>query len=123
METLSEFLGVSLAPDAPAPDRLEDIADAKAFGNAVLQSREFRLYILSGLALGDLPGFTSVLLFLLGHAVGKPVERVEVKDTTTPPEELTAEQLEERSMRLAEMARYMRRAEEFDEPVATDSVH
>lgn len=123
METLSEFLGVSIAPDAAAPERLEDITDAKAFGIAVMQSLEFRRYILIGLQIGTLPGFSSVLLFLLGHAAGKPVERVEVKDVTTPPEELTADQLEERSMRLAEMARYLRRAEDFDEPEATDAVH
>ena len=121
METLADYLGAPLI--GPPKENLEEISDVKAFGLAVMNSLEFRRYILTGLTLGNLPGFSSVLLFLLAHAVGKPVERVEVKDTTVPPEQLTAEELEARSMRLAEMAKFMRRAEQFDEPIETDSVH
>lgn len=64
MQSLAEFLGLdSPAPgrEEPSAARLEDIADPKAFALAVLNSREFRQYIVSGLALGNLPGFTSIL--------------------------------------------------------------
>lgn len=123
VQTLAESLGVDVVPPGDAIVSPLDITDAKAFSLAVVSSIEFRRYIMVGLALGTLPGFTSILGRLLDHAWGKPVERVEVKDTTVPVESLTADQLEERAMRLAEMARFMRRAEEFDEPPATDAVH
>lgn len=75
-ETLAEYLGVDTRGDV-SPNII-DIEDAKAFGQAVLNSPEFRRYILIGLTLGNLPGFTSVLLFLLQHAVGKPPDKLEV---------------------------------------------
>jgi hypothetical protein len=79
MESLADFLGTNL-PDPPFEAHklcLEDITDSKAFALAVLDSREFRQYIVSGLTLGNLPGFASILGKLMDHAWGKPPERVE----------------------------------------------
>lgn len=77
-QTLADLLGVPDAPPAAARfEDLVDVADAKAFGAAILDSREFKQYIVDGLRLGTLPGFAGVLRFFLEHALGKPVERVE----------------------------------------------
>lgn len=50
-QTLADLLGAS-----ELPARLEDVAgDAKAFCEAVLNSAEFRQYVVSGLLLGSIP--------------------------------------------------------------------
>ena len=127
-QSLADVLGVpdpalTAEQQAAAPPyefRLEDITDGKSFALAVLNSREFRQYIIHGLTLGDLPGFAGILSKLMDHGWGKVVDQVEVKDTTTRPEDMTAEQLEARALRLAEMARSIRLAP-MDTP--TESVH
>lgn len=55
MQTLADYLGTSPASQEPAGQRLEDITDTKAFAEAVLNSFEFRQYIVHGLTLGSLP--------------------------------------------------------------------
>lgn len=79
MESLADFLGVPAAAGAPAPasggPRLEDITDSKAFALAVLDSPEFRSYIVNSLVLGELP--SAVLCRLMDYGWGKPTERVE----------------------------------------------
>jgi len=75
-QSLAEYLG--LVPEAPEEGpRLIDITDPKEFGKAVMESREFRQYIVSGLTLGNLPGFTSILGRLIDHVMGKAPDRVE----------------------------------------------
>jgi CBS domain-containing protein len=122
METLADLLGVgSQEPqEQPAP-RLEDITDSKAFALAVLNSSEFRRYIVNGLILGEIP--SGIVTRLMDHAWGKPIERVEVKDTTNNLEGLTSEQLESRAMRLMEMARSIRLAPMVDDDQPVGSVH
>lgn len=73
MKTLAEYLGT--APSAPETSRLEDITDSKAFALAVLDSYEFRSYIVNSLVLGELP--SAVLCRLMDYGWGKPVDRVE----------------------------------------------
>jgi hypothetical protein len=76
-QTLAEYLGTSQQPaDEPQP-RLEDIAgDAEAFCKAVLNSYEFRQYIVNGLVLGSVPA--AVMLRVMDMAGWqKPPERVE----------------------------------------------
>lgn len=83
MESLADFLGVRGAlagrpeDDEDRAPSLLDITDPQAFAQAVLGSLEFRMYIVNGLCLGNLPGFTTLLGRLMDHAWGKPVERVE----------------------------------------------
>lgn len=102
-------------PETSEP-RLEDITDSKRFALAVLDSSEFRRYIVNGLLLGSLPA--AIICRLMDHGWGKPVERVEVKDTTNAVEDITPEELEDRALRLAEMARSIRLA-----PMPKESVH
>lgn len=77
MQSLAEFLGTT--PEAPASEtqQLEDIAgDAKTFCEAVLNSFEFRQYIVHGLTLGSLP--PAILIRVMDMAGWqKPPERVE----------------------------------------------
>lgn len=116
-QSLADYLGTSpVAPDAAqdAAPRLIDIEDGHAFCLALLGSREFRQFIVNGITLGDLP--TPIMLRIIDHAWGKPVERVEVKDTSDALESLTPEQLESRALRLAEMARSIRLAPMPKEP-------
>ena len=90
--------------------------DGKAFAAALLSSPQFRLYVLNGLAAGDLPG--SVVIRLMDNGWGKPVDRLEVKDTTDPLDDLSAEQLEDRAARLLEVARQLRTNDEANRPMS-----
>lgn len=77
-KSLAELLGlVQPQPDAPPEPNPVDISDADAFCKAVVESRNFRQYIVSGLDLGNLPGFTSILGRVLDRVWGKAPERVE----------------------------------------------
>lgn len=89
----------------------------KQFCQMVLQSREFRDYIVNGIRIGDLPA--PVILRLMDVGWGKPVDRIEVEDVTKPLEQASAEQLEARAMALAKMARKIRASES----VKDESVH
>jgi hypothetical protein len=125
-QSLGEFLG-TIDP------RPEDMRQAEGFDSyadlpptefckRILASREFRQYIMNGIVLGDIaPGILTRIMDAAGWP--KSPDKVEVKDTTVRVEDLTPEQLEERAARLAEMAEFLRRAEQFDEPLSADSVH
>ena len=76
--SLAEALGtVPPRNDEPrnAQPCLEDITDSKQFALAVLNSPEFRRYIVNGITIGDLP--TPIVVRLMDYAWGKPVDRVE----------------------------------------------
>jgi hypothetical protein len=75
-QTLADYLGVSQA-QAVLPACLEDIADdAESFCKAVLNSREFRSYIVNSLVLGSIPA--AVMLRVMDMAGWqKPPDRVE----------------------------------------------
>lgn len=124
--SLAEYLGIPdprkpEEPPFPSPGKLTP----KAFCQAILNSSEFRTYIMTGLVLRDLPPV--ILQRLMDQGWGKPTERIEVKDTTTPLEEKSAEELEARAVQLAEMARRIRAAQgESDldeEPRPVEPVH
>lgn len=121
MKTLADFLGVQTPPPGEEAPRLEDINDPREFAKALINSYEFRRYIVNSLVLGELPSAVLLRVFDLA-GWQKPPDRLEVKDVT-PAEGLTADQLEARAERLTEMARFLRRAEQFDEPLSSDSIH
>lgn len=112
-QSLAEFLGV--LPQVSEPDvdhptakTLLDVADPKVFCQGILNSREFRQYVVSGITLGDIPPV--VLTRIMDHGWGRPVERVEVEDKTERGlEHLTLEELEQRALVLAEAARTIRK--------------
>ena len=118
MESLADFLGVRnpQTPDVEPPkqNRRQLIGD---FCRGVLESEEYRASLLRRIWLGELPPAIEALLYHYAH--GKPVEKVEVRDTTVQIEELSAEQLEQRAMFLVECARQMRLNER--QPLNDDS--
>lgn len=79
MKSLAEHLGV---PD-PRPEEkrgvdfeeLANIEDATKFCQKIVQTREWRQYIMNGVVLGDLPA--AVATRIMDHAWGKPPERIE----------------------------------------------
>lgn len=97
---------INLEPVSACVDAAHVALNGKAFSEAVLHSEEFRLYVIEGLTERNLP--SAVVLRLMDHGWGKPVEHVEVKDVTDSLKDVTVEQLEERAMHLAEMARRIR---------------
>jgi len=129
-QSLADYLGVTdprpedlrakseARPSEPTPAQILDERDPTAFCKKILDSREFRQYIMNGIVLGDIP--PAVMCRVIDHAWGKPVERVEVRDTTNELEAVTPEQLESRALRLAEMARSIRLA---PMPKEKESVH
>ena len=75
MDSLADYLGLNTHASDDGRPRLEDISDAKTFARAVLDSPEFRQYIVSKLTIGDLP--PAIICRLMDYAWGKPAERVE----------------------------------------------
>lgn len=75
MQTLADYFGTSEEPATPGAVRLEDITDSKAFALAILDSKEFRQYIINGLTLGELP--SAIVCRLMDYGWGKPAERIE----------------------------------------------
>lgn len=94
----------------------------KAFSEAVLASDEFKLYIVEGINERNLP--PAILLRLMDHGWGKPVERLEVKDTTVSdldglsPSQLRA-RLNDRIRSLSTLVELI----DDEEPSAEGSVH
>lgn len=130
LQSLAEYLGVvDPAPSSVASsfssttiDVLVDVTDPVKFCQKIVESREFRQYVVNGITLGDIA--PAIMGRILDHAWGKPVERVEVRDTTHRLEDLTAEQLEARAMRLAEMARSVRLAPlSVEDDVGRKTIH
>ena len=113
-ESLAEFLGVEdrvtkTPASSPGPS---DKLTIKDFCKHVLRSKDYREMLLLRVQLGTLPPAIETLLY--HYAEGKPVERVEFKDKTDPLEDFTAEQCQERAMRLLEVARQLRETEESE---------
>jgi hypothetical protein len=89
------------AVDCLSADNVRD------FCRGVLASREYRQSVLDRVVLGTLAPAIETRFY--DYAYGKPVERVEFKDTSDPLDDVTAEQLEERAARLYEAAQQLRR--------------
>lgn len=85
MESLADFLGVAdptNKDEQPAPsESLVEITDPSEFCRRVLNSREFRQYVLNGIVLGDIP--PAVLCRVIDHAWGKPAETVKHEGEVT----------------------------------------
>lgn len=80
MKSLAESLGLDadLKP-LPEPCVMGDPFEGltgKAFALAVLDSPDFRRYIVGGLLAGDLP--PGIIIRLMDHGWGKPPDRVEL---------------------------------------------
>ena len=81
MESLATFLGtLDPRPEDRRPAASDivtslEITDPKEFCRRILESLEFRQYIMNGIVLGDLP--PAILCRVMDHGWGKPAERVE----------------------------------------------
>ena len=118
-QSLADFLGVQdpVTKEAPSePSRPNARLTAKAFCKQILESKDYRDSLVRRIVMDELPPAVEVLLYHYAH--GKPVERVEVKDTTDPLEDFTPEQLEERAARLLEIAQALAKDEDHVEPGA-----
>lgn len=107
---LCEALGIPYnEPDPPSTlGTDEDFLNStgKEFSQKIVNSREYRQSLLRRLMADTLA--PAVECRLLDHALGKPLERVEVEDKTIRLDQYTVEQLEERAMLLATLARRIR---------------
>ena len=76
METLADYLGMIPVPACQAEgyERFEGLS-GRAFAQAILDSQEFRAYIVNALVLGELPA--AVVTRLMDYAWGKPPDRLE----------------------------------------------
>lgn len=84
VQTLAEYLGTT----QPAPEQIDaalliNISDPKEFADAVLNSLEFRKYIVNGLLLGELT--SAIVIRLMDYAWGKPADRIEVSGRDGKP--------------------------------------
>lgn len=121
-KSLADVLGVQ---DPQAPDNVVQVSaknfrmTARAFCKEILDSRQYRESLLRRIITDSLPPAVEQLLYY--YANGKPVERVEVKETTTDFSSLSPAQIEARLLHLAQIARRMQTPKTNDVAVpATD---
>lgn len=114
-QSLADVLGT--VPESTSDLVEVDVAkidDIGAFCRAILDSHEYRQSISFRITLGTLP--PAVELRFYDYAAGKPVERVEVKDSSERIEDLTPDVAIQKLERVERMLRLLRAAQE-DEPV------
>ena len=105
MESLADFLGVNRDRERPAEQPHKKLS-AKDLAREILQSPEYKQSLLDRITLGQLPAQVECLLY--HYAWGKPVERIEMKDTTDDIDEMNIEECEQEAERLIEIARTLR---------------
>lgn len=108
MKSLAEHLGVidprdlTLSkPSKPLPR--QTIRD---FCRDILSSDDYRASVLRRILIDEMPPAVEQLMY--HYAYGKPVEKIEFKDTSDDIDEMNAEQCEQEAMRLLEIARQIR---------------
>lgn len=119
-QSLADYLGTvdPAKPEVPVKP-FKTPKTGEEFARAIVCSEDYRRSLQQMIFLGSLP--PAVHSWLLCTAFGKPIDRLEVKDTTDPIDALTAEQCEERAMRLLELARAMKVAEFEEAPDEEDA--
>lgn len=105
MKSLAEHLGIVISgephPDEPSDEELLGMS-VRDFARGILRSRDYRRSILQRVHMGTLPPAVEVLLY--HYAEGKPVDKLEVRDTTSVAE-MSVEELEQRALTIASMVR------------------
>jgi len=89
-----------------------DVTDPQEFCRLIVRSREFKQYVVNGFVLGDIP--SAIACRIMDHAWGKPVERVEVNNTSEL-ENLTPAMAVEKLERVQHMLELLRRAQLEDD--------
>lgn len=96
MKSLADTLGLN---DEKPKEKLKT---AKALSREILQSDDYVASVKRRIQTDTLPAAVECKLY--DYAYGKPVDRVEVKDTTENLEALTSEELEAKIMALGALA-------------------
>lgn len=107
-QSLADFLGVQdpVQPELPVQPPPSLKITVKGFCKGILSSVQYRESLMRRIIMDELSPAVECMLWDRAH--GKTVEKMEFKDTTDPLEELTIEQLEERAVKLLEVARRLR---------------
>lgn len=122
MKTLAEALGVA-DPDKP-DEPVVPVAPgttARSMARDILSSHAYRESVMRRITTDSLAPAVECKLY--EYAYGKPVERVKIEDVTPQLGELTIEQLEQRAMLLATMARKLREQDSGPATAITEAVH
>lgn len=101
MKTLFDVLNPELASDVIDHDAPPVKLTAKNFSKGILESPEYRASLMLRIVSGTLP--PAVECRILDHALGKPVERVEVKDQSRSIEDLSPELVKAKLHRVQRM--------------------
>lgn len=115
MQSLADFLGArdrDLPDHVPEPQPRATNLSIQERAREILSSPEYFQSVLDRLRLGEFPPQMEVLLH--HYAYGKPVERVEVKDTTAPLEEVSLAQLKSRAATLLNLIAQLEGDEDID---------
>lgn len=121
MKSLSDVLGVP-DPKQPTSESKPVKITVKTLAKGILNSPQYLESIRRRILADTLPPAVECKLY--EYAFGKPVDKVEFKDTTNDLGELSTEELEAKAIRLAELARKLRGEESgATEDVAPGSVH
>ena len=104
--TLPQVLGVPDPSNPSASVGPVKKRTARAFSRAILASPQYRESLLRRILMDALPSAIEGKLWEYAH--GKPVEKLEVKDTTAPLAALSADALEQRAFQLASLASQLR---------------
>jgi hypothetical protein len=115
--SLAEHLGIDIPSsvtardDAPFEDPAfeDDPPNVRDFARGVLHSRSYRASLWRRIVTDELP--PAVECKLLEYAYGKPIERVQVEDTTPRFEAVSFEELEQRALFYAKLLRQAREAQ------------
>lgn len=107
-KSLAEHLGAQTPPvgsSEPSPIPTP-ISTAEEFCRKFLDSKEYRDSLYRRVLLDDLSSPIECMIW--DRAYGQVTKRLEVRDTTNQLENMTVEQLEERALFLAQVARRLR---------------
>ena len=112
MKSLFESLNLAdlTTPDAE-PDPLL-VLTGKAFSKAVLESVQFREYVVRGLLLRDIP--PAVLCRLMDHGWGKPPDRIEHTLDDRSLENMTPERVREKLVHAQRLLQLLEAAQTED---------
>lgn len=126
MKSLADVLGVRdplRAEDTSGPSNPERYRTVRGWARAILTSVQYRESLMRRIVMDELPAAIEQRLY--DHAYGRPVIRAEVRDTTNTLRRLSLQELEDRALLFADLARQMRQKQEMSpaEEPPPPSVH
>lgn len=109
IRSLADVLGIRDIQDPASKDPEVPLqrVNAKSFSQEILNSRQYRESLLRRIIMDELP--PAIEAKLMDYAWGRPVEKVQVEDTTKRFADYTLDQLEARAKFLTETVSTMRK--------------